>query len=77
MNIDDDVLNAARERARRQNTSTGKIISDLARRGLASEPSRPLTAEGREPHFSFRPFPSRGEIVTNELIDSLRAGDAY
>jgi len=38
--------------------------------------------DGKVPHGElfgrgFRPFPKRGSIVTNELIDSLREDDAY
>jgi hypothetical protein len=34
---------------------------------------------GRAPKalHGFRPFPKRGGIVTNELIDALREDDAY
>jgi hypothetical protein len=35
LDIDDDVLAAAKELAFRQNTTTGRAISDLARRALA------------------------------------------
>ena len=34
LDIDDDVLAAAKERAAGQKTTTGKVISDLARQGL-------------------------------------------
>jgi hypothetical protein len=27
--------------------------------------------------YGFRPFPRRGGIITNELIDKLREDDAY
>jgi hypothetical protein len=47
LDIDDDVLNAAKDMARREHTRAGVAIS-------------------------FRPFPSRGAVVTNEAIDELR-----
>jgi hypothetical protein len=28
-------------------------------------------------HLAFQPFPKRGGIVTNDLINKLRDGDAY
>jgi hypothetical protein len=31
----------------------------------------------RKPARGFQPFPSRGGVVTNELIDNLREDDAY
>jgi len=77
LDIDDDVLSAAKERARRENTTAGRIISDLARLGLAWQPPRAGSGGGRKSRFGFRPFPSPGAIVTNNLIDSLREGDAY
>ena len=76
LNIAEDVLRAAKERARREKKTAGAVISELAR--------HPLTAPLREPavtthkaRFGFRPFPSRGVVVSNELIDRLREGDAY
>jgi hypothetical protein len=35
LDIDDDVLQAAKEIAANRRSTTGKVISDLARRGLA------------------------------------------
>ena len=75
LDIADDVLAAAKERARRENTTIGRVISDLARAAL-TKPAATRTARTRS-LFGFRPFPSRGGIVTNELIDSLREDDAY
>lgn len=64
LDIDDDVLQAARERARREKRTVGQVISQLARDAL--------TVHG------IRPFPRRGRAaVTNELVDKLREGDAY
>jgi hypothetical protein len=77
LDIADDVLNAAKERARRENKSAGEVISELARAALTgsvgASAARPPTAE----EFGFRPFARRGHIVTNELIDQLREDDAY
>lgn len=74
LDIADDVLRAAKELARRERKTAGKVISELARRALTAEP-----ATGRAPKalHGFRPFPKRGGIVTNELIDALREEDAY
>ena len=78
LDIADDVLAAAKERARRENRTAGEVISDLARAALTAP--RPASAEAREPrsHYGIRPFPKRGKaVVTNELVDKLREGDAY
>jgi hypothetical protein len=76
LDIDDDVLRAAKELARRERKTAGKVISDLARRALGAIPAGPAA---REPKalYGVRPFPRRGGIVTNESIDKLRQDDAY
>jgi hypothetical protein len=72
LDIDDDVLQAARELARRERKTAGRILSELARRGLteAKDTSKGRTA--KEAFLGFRPFSHRGAIVTNEMIDRLR-----
>ena len=77
LDIDDDVLAAARELARRQRRSIGKVISELARDSLTGQPSTSEVAEG-EAFYGFRPLPRRtNKVVTNQLIDRLRDDDAY
>jgi hypothetical protein len=75
LDIDDDVLHAAKERARRERRTTGEVISELARSALTTPPA--TAARARKSLYGFRPFPKRGAIVTNELIDKLRDEDAY
>lgn len=76
LDIAEDVLQAAKERAKYEKKTVGQMISELARRALTSPPE---TVEGREPKavYGVRPFASRGRLVTNELIDKLREDDAY
>ena len=76
LDIADDVLQAAKERARRERKTIGEIVSTLARTALTAAPAQ---SSAREPdaHYGLRPFPKRGGIVTNELIDRLREDDAY
>jgi hypothetical protein len=73
LDIDDDVLQAAKELARRERKTAGRILSELARRGL-TQPENPYAKKGanEEGFLGFRPFTSRGRIVTNEMIDRLR-----
>ena len=75
LDIADDVLLAAKERARRENKTAGQVVSELLRQALTA----PKPAAVREPKavYGFKPFARRGEIVTNELIDQLRQEDAY
>jgi hypothetical protein len=76
LDIDDDVLQAARERAQREKKTVGEMISHLARRALMS-PQEPLAVKEPKAVHGLRPFAPRGGIVTNELIDKLREDDAY
>lgn len=70
VNVADDVLDAVRERARREHRSVGEVLSDLARSALTNPP---LPGGGpSESFYGFEPFPPSGAVVTNELIDRLR-----
>ena len=73
LNIDDDLLMAVREVARRDSQSIGAVASRLLRQALAGDQAERVGA-GEEPaaEFGFRPFPKRGGLVTNELIVQLR-----
>ena len=79
LDIADDVLSAAKERARRENKTAGEVISELARSALTAAPPTAAAPRAGEPraHYGLRPFPRRGGIVTNEVIDRLREDDAY
>lgn len=69
LTIDDDVLVAVHERARRERLTAGQVLSQLARDAL-TRPEVPSTATGASRH-GFRPIPSRGGIVTNSMIDQM------
>jgi hypothetical protein len=78
LDIDDDVLAAAKALARRSKRSAGAVISELARRGLTEPPPRARAAVAEPKAFyGFKPQAARGLPVTDELIDRLRteAGD--
>ena len=75
LDIADDVLSAAKERAKRERKTAGQVISELVRQALTA-PQASVVRETKAVH-GFRPFPRRGSIVTNELIDQLRNDDAY
>lgn len=77
LDIDEDVLSAVRERARREDRTIGQTLSELARRALTS-PAQPGMAAGEpEAVYGLRPLPHRGGVVSNELIDKLRDDDSY
>jgi len=69
IDIEDDVLAAAKELARLQNVSAGYIVSKLVREALAGH--QRMQASGKS-IAGFRPFPARGKLVTNEKINELR-----
>lgn len=75
LNIDDDLLLAVKETARREATSAGSVVSNLLRQALTRD-ARDHDAREAAPAPAtvpgFRPFPRRGGIVTNGLIDRLR-----
>ena len=74
LDIDDDLLAAAKEISRQQGQTAGQVVSTLLRRALAggaaadAQPSR----HGQATVGGFRPFASRGSPVTNAGIDTLR-----
>ena len=78
LDIADDVLQEAEARARRENKTTGQVVSEPARRTLAAEAVPGSTRDERAAKavYAFRPFPSRGGAVTNRLIDVLRGEEA-
>lgn len=75
VDIDNDVLQAAKERARREHRTIGQVLSALARRGLTAPEEHPGVVEPK-PVYGFKPIPRRGGLVTNELIDKLREDGA-
>lgn len=75
LHIDDDVLAAARELARREGKTTGQVVSECARRGLTQAPV--VVAEESPAIHGVRPFPRRGTLATHEHVNRLREDDAY
>lgn len=75
LDIDDDLLAAAKEMARRERSSAGQVISRLVRQSLTGE-DKSHTAAGkarRRVVAGFRPFPPReGVIVSNDQVNALR-----
>lgn len=69
LDIDDDVLQAAKELAEREGRTAGRVISELARRGLASP--APKSKDGPTLRGGVPVLPSRGEIVTLEKVRRL------
>jgi hypothetical protein len=75
LDIADDVLHAAKNLAKHQGTTAGRVISDLARQALGSRAHAarsPARRTARSEFVGFRPFPRRGGLVTDELVNQLR-----
>lgn len=72
LDIDDDVLSAAKELARRQRKTVGKLASELMREALRNRAMRtPTASKGRH---GFRPIPAGRSLVTSELVNDMRDG---
>ena len=69
LDIEDDVLQAAKELAQRDGGTAGQIISTLARRGLAGSPKKSRKTAGSRGGVPL--LPSRGEVVTLEHVQNL------
>jgi hypothetical protein len=68
LEIDDDVMQAAREMARLKNQGIGRAISDLARRGLTSDVSPVVELQDGIPIWKHGP----GAVaVTSEMVRNL------
>jgi hypothetical protein len=65
LDIEKDVLLAAKELAVREKTTAGRIISDLARKGLAGTKTETTIRNG------IPVVASRGEVITNEHVRRL------
>ena len=68
LDIDDDILEAAREMARREHSSAGKVVSRLLRLAIAGAVEK--STGNREPVVGG--FAPSGRLVTNDAIDKLR-----
>jgi len=73
LDIDDDVLLAAKELAARQGTTAGRVLSEMARRGIKSPASE---SRGRARVVNgFEVIPAGGRLITPELIERLLEED--
>lgn len=72
LDIDDSVLSAVKELARRQGKTAGEVLSTLARQALI----KPMQPSGRieeaPASYGFRPLPPSETLVTNDVVDKLR-----
>lgn len=70
LDIDDDILQAAKELARAENKTAGQVLSELARKALTQP--RTVGSVGEFKIVDGIPvIPARGAVVTKELVDRL------
>jgi hypothetical protein len=70
LDIDDDVLQAAKELARAEKKTAGQVISELVRKALTQPRAESGTGEIKIVD-GIPIIPARGAVVTKELIDRL------
>ncbi|MHB8972524.1 MAG: hypothetical protein ACYC3X_26310 [Pirellulaceae bacterium] len=68
LDIDEDVLQAAKELAAREQKTAGKLISEWARRGLRGPTE--LSPESSLAN-GFEVLPAEGRLITHELVRQL------
>lgn len=73
LDIEDDVLLAAKEMARREHLSAGQVISRLARQAMTVQAGQ--TTPAVPPVAGFRPLPGRGALVSNDQVNTLRESE--
>jgi hypothetical protein len=71
LDIEEDVLAAAKELAHRQGVSSGQVVSKLLRSAMSGDAS--AQRSGVAVVAGFRPFAANDQLlVSNEQIDQLR-----
>lgn len=76
LDIDEDVLAAAKEIAMRQNLSAGQVVSQMLGKVLTGQTKQSSASKeagsGAQTVAGFRPFPTGRAIVTNDAVNRLR-----
>ncbi len=82
LDINDDVLFAAKEVARRERRTIGDVLSTWARSALlrtpqqtpqqTPQPTGAVPVDETLARYGIHPLPRRGGVVTNEMINRIR-----
>jgi len=67
VDLEDDVLFAAKELARKRSTTVGRVLSDLARQALTRQAA--ISTKAGLPLFPVQP---KAGVVTLEFVNRLR-----
>ena len=72
VDLDEDILRAAKDLARERNQSLGRMLSDLARRGLRPPHPSPAGRHG----LPILPRKPGARVVTSEIVAQLAEKEA-
>ena len=78
LDIDSDVLAAAKALAQSGHSTAGRVISDVMRRAIAlglahsNSPAAAHTMPMATAVYGFSPLTSGGRIVTNDMVRAIR-----
>lgn len=73
LDIDDDLLEAAKELARREGATAGQVVSRLLRNSLTGRTAAASSRKQAKAVAGFVPFPARaGVVITDAQVNALR-----
>ena len=79
LDIDNDVLEATKELARKQNAFAGQVVSQLLRKALTGQTDHISTlqsAKSKKPTVAgFHPFPAGKAVVSSDTANRLREAE--
>ena len=77
LDIDEDLLAAAKELARRERSTAGRVVSRLLRLALTGvTPGTPEPGRRKTSVAGFQAFPARpGTVTSNQIVNDLREAE--
>ncbi len=72
LDIDDDLLTAAKELARHRNVSAGQVVSGMLRQVLTGQAELKTGKRRTSGVAGFQPLPKGKSVTTNDLVNRLR-----
>ncbi|MGZ8256651.1 MAG: hypothetical protein ACXW1C_02325 [Gallionella sp.] len=72
LDIDDDLLTAAKELARHQNLSAGQVVSGMLRLVLTGQAELKTGKVRASSVAGFHPLPKGKSVISNDLVNRLR-----
>lgn len=74
LDIDDDVLAAVKDLARRSDETAGRVLSELVRAALTGPKHAAGVAEEKA-FYGFKPLAANGRLVSNDEVERLRESE--